>query len=73
MQGLQPADCPRCVIYCKWLLPQNRERSSFLMCILFTDEAGFTRNAVFNSHNTHIWSDESPHARQEVRFQRSVG
>ena len=40
-----------------------------VVCILFTDEAGFTRNTVFNSHNTHFWSDENPYARQEVRFQ----
>ena len=34
------------------------------------NEAEFTHNAVFNSHNSHIWSDENPHARQEIRFQR---
>ncbi|KAJ3651916.1 hypothetical protein Zmor_017920 [Zophobas morio] len=28
------------VIYCKWLLPQCRERPNFLKCILFTDDAG---------------------------------
>ena len=32
---------------------------NFLQCILFTGEAGFTRNAVFYSHNTQIWSDEN--------------
>jgi hypothetical protein len=26
----------------------------FLRRVLFTDEVGFTRNAVFNSRNTHI-------------------
>ena len=29
------------------------------------DEVGFTRKTVFNSHNTHNWSDENPLARQE--------
>ncbi|KAJ3640322.1 hypothetical protein Zmor_003629 [Zophobas morio] len=57
VQGFEPADCPRCIIYCKWLLPQCRERPNFLQCILFTHEAGFTRNAVLYSDNTHIWSD----------------
>ena len=57
VQGFEPADCPRCVIYCKWLLPQCRERPNFLQCILFTHEAGFARNAVLYSDNTHIWSD----------------
>ena len=70
MRGLEPTDCPRCIIYCKWVLQQCPERPDFLKCTLFTDEAGFTRNAVFNSHKTYFWSDENPHAHQEVRFQR---
>ena len=70
MQTLEPADFPRHVIYCKWLLQQCRKHPNFLNCIMFTDEGGFSRSAVFNSHNTHIWSDENPHARQEVRFLR---
>ena len=67
---LESTDFPRRVIYCEWLLQKCCERPNFLNCILFTDETGFTRNAIFNSHNTHIWSDENPHACQEVRFQR---
>ena len=59
---LEPADFPRRVIYFEWLLEQCYERPNFLNCILFTDEAGFTHNSVFNSHNTHIWSDENPQA-----------
>ena len=70
MQALEPADFPRRVVYYGWLLQQSSKHPKFLNCILFTDEAGFTRNAIFNSHNTHIWSDENLHARQEVRFQR---
>ena len=72
VQALELADCPRRVIYCEWLLQRCREPPNFLNCILFTDEAGFTRNAVFNSDNTHIWSDENLHARQKVRFQRGL-
>ena len=64
VQALEPADFPRRVIYCEWLLQQCRERPNFLNCILFTDEAEFTRNAVFNNHNTLIWSDENPYARK---------
>ena len=48
VQALEPAD-----FHCEWLLQQCRERPNFLSCILITDEAGFTRNTVFNSHNTH--------------------
>jgi hypothetical protein len=38
---------------------------------LATDEVGFTRNCVFNSRNTHIWSEENPHEIQERYFQQS--
>ena len=48
VQALEPADFLRCVIYCEWLLQQCRERSNFLNCIMFTDEVGFTHNAVFS-------------------------
>ena len=67
MQGLESDDCPHYVIYCKWLLLQCRERPNFLKYILFTDKAGLSRNAIFNSHYTHIWSDENQHA---VQFQQ---
>ena len=70
VQALEPADFLRSVINCEWLLQQCRECPNFLNWILFTDEAGFISNAVFNSHNTHVWFDENPHARQEVQFQR---
>ena len=65
----EPADFPRRVIYCEWLLQQCREHPNFFNCILCTDAARFS-NADFNSHNTHIWSYENPHARQKVQFQR---
>ena len=62
MQAFEPADFPRRVIYCEWLVEPCHKRPKFLNCILFTDEAGFTRNAVFNRDNTHIWSNENRHA-----------
>ncbi|RZC42533.1 DDE 3 domain containing protein [Asbolus verrucosus] len=32
-------------------------------------EAGFTKEGVFNAHNTHVWADENPHAVREHNFQ----
>lgn len=29
--------------------------------ILFTDEAAFTKDGIFNQHNLHIWSEVNPH------------
>ena len=37
--------------------------------ILFTDEAQFNRNGVNNTHNSHVWEDENPHATVESSFQ----
>ena len=36
--------------------------SRLCKCVLFTDEACFTRERIYNSHNSHVWSKENPHA-----------
>ena len=69
MQSLKPEDLPRRVRFCEWLLQKNREQPDFVQKLLTTDEATFTREGVFNSRNTHIWSDENPHAIRETHFQ----
>jgi hypothetical protein len=45
---------------------KNRRRS----IVLTTDQAGFVQNGDFNSHNTHIWSEENPHQIRERGFQQ---
>jgi len=37
--------------------------------ILFTDEAQFNRDGLNNTHNSHVWADENPHATVETNFQ----
>lgn len=54
---LEGDNLPR-VQYCDWL--QNHD-ANFLSLILFTDEAGFSRDGILNMHNMHYWSDENPH------------
>jgi hypothetical protein len=46
------------------------EEPNFVSIVLTTDEAGFTRDGVFNSHNTHIWSEENPHQIRERGLQQ---
>lgn len=46
------------VQFCEWL--QN-QRQNIILSILFTDEAGFSRDGILNLHNMHHWSDENPH------------
>jgi hypothetical protein len=43
------------------ILQKIHEAPNFLRQHLTTDEAGFTRDAVFDNHNTHVWCDENPH------------
>jgi Transposase. len=63
VQALNPInDHQARLVFCRWFLRHDAEDPRFLANILFTDEAGFTRNGVFNFHNTHIWADENPHA-----------
>ena len=66
VQVLSPDDLPKRVEFCEWLLqrPQN-----FCNTILWTDEATFTRQGVFNSHNSHIWAVENPRAVRPSHFQ----
>ena len=37
---------------------------------MFTDEAQFNRDGVNNTHNSHVWGDENPHATVESNFQQ---
>jgi len=37
--------------------------------ILFTEEAQFNHDGVNNTHNSHVWADENPHATVESNFQ----
>jgi hypothetical protein len=33
--------------------------------ILWSDKAAFTREGVFNSHNSHLWAQNNPHVTRE--------
>ncbi|EZA47044.1 hypothetical protein X777_16701 [Ooceraea biroi] len=54
VQALLPRDFPQRLIFCQ---------------VLFTHEANFSRNAIVNFHNNHLWCDENPHAILESHFQ----
>jgi len=36
---------------------------------LFTDEAMFTRDGIFNFHNVHMWAHANPHTIREAKHQ----
>jgi hypothetical protein len=57
-------------------LHQHAADEVFLHNILWTEEACFTREGVFNVLNSHLWAQDNPHAIRErgyqVRFSVSV-
>lgn len=69
VQALLPRDFPQRIRFCQWFLQKIAENQRFLSNVLFTDEANFSRNAITNFHNNHIWSVENPHVITERHFQ----
>ena len=54
---------------CTGFLAQCRRDVSFPDLILWSDEATFTQNGVFNSRNFLYWDEENPHVIREGAFQ----
>jgi len=52
--------------FCKWL---NGSRELHRYC-MFTDESHSNRDGVNNTHNSHMWADDNPHATVESNFQQ---
>lgn len=69
VQALLPRDFPQRVNFCRWYLQKVRRNPQFESQIMFTDEANFSRNAIQNFHNNHMWADENPYAITETHFQ----
>lgn len=69
VQALLPRDFPQRVNFCQWYLQSIALNPQFESQILFTDEANFSRNAIQNFHNNHMWAEENPHTITETHFQ----
>lgn len=76
VHAMSAADFPSRLDFCNWLLGELRQNPNFTSKILFTDEAGFRRDGVINSHNLHHWADENPRQiifnRNQQQFQVNV-
>ncbi len=55
------------IIVIGFYLPLMRLQT--VSCILWTDEAQFSRNGVVNRHNSHYWSQDNPHWLRHVADQ----
>jgi hypothetical protein len=76
VKALTPPDHRERVVYYHWLLAKFVVNPRFVGNILFTDDAGFTRDVIVNFHNTHVWMDDYPHttvaSRHQHRFSINV-
>ena len=76
VQDLSADDFPQRVAICQWYLHKIVNIPDFHTSVLFTDEATFTREGIFNSHNSHVWDFVNPKAtrvfRQQHRFTINV-
>jgi hypothetical protein len=70
VQGLTLPDFPLRVQFAQWLLNRELEEDNFLKHVLFTDEASFTREGMFNVHNAHEWRHDNPHIIREHGHQQ---
>lgn len=69
VQHLQLGDLPRRVEFCEWFLMKTQEDENFIKKVIWCDEAKFSKNGLFNRHNSHFWSNENPHVSRERYFQ----
>ena len=66
VQHLGPGDFAERLEFCKWF-NGSRELHRY---ILFTDESQFNHDGGNNTHISHMWADENPHATVESNFQQ---
>ncbi|KYN05955.1 hypothetical protein ALC62_03107 [Cyphomyrmex costatus] len=69
VQQLLARDIEPRICFCEGLLAQCRRNVLFPDRILWTDEATFTPNGVFNSRNNLFWAEENPHIIRQGGFQ----
>lgn len=69
VQHLRPEDYARRVHFCEWLLTRFQENDNFFNNIIWSDEAKFCKDGMFNRHNSHFWSIENPHVIRNRQYQ----
>lgn len=69
VHSLKLSDCERRVNFAEFIIMRNHENDQFLNDIIWSDEAKFNKNGIFNRRNSHFWSDSNPHSVRERQFQ----
>ena len=55
VQALLPDDYAPCITFAHWYLGMFTTDPFFPAKVLFSDEASFTREGIFQPHNAHMW------------------
>jgi len=61
VQALLERDFQPRVEFSNWILSEWDPDPAFASRIIFSDEAQFTRDGIFNFHNNHLWKTANPH------------
>ncbi|XKL65621.1 hypothetical protein PGB90_009041 [Kerria lacca] len=66
LHELKPADCPKRIHFCKWLLNVCRNNVREFDNFFFSDEAWVQLDGYINSQNYRMWSTKNPHLYRET-------
>lgn len=68
-QVLVDGDAERRYAWCNFVMNQIQVQPTFLADIMWTDEACFSRNGMYNRQSTHYWALDNPKCFVDVRHQ----
>lgn len=69
VQELLPADKPKRLQFCHWILEKYIHDRDYVKNIFWTDESNFSRAGVLNLHNQHFWASANPHQTRTASHQ----
>lgn len=69
VQHLKETDYNRRVEFAEWVTVKSQENHNFLRNIIWCDESKFTKNGLYNRHNSHYWSQDNLYLTKERGFQ----
>lgn len=69
VQSLKETDYNKRIEFAEFMLIKCQEDNEYLKNIIWCDESKFTKNGMFNRHNSHYWSEENQHLTRVRGFQ----
>lgn len=72
IQALKEINYVPRITFCDWVIRCYEQDPRILNQILYTDEAMFTREGIFNTKNNHHWLKENRHSVRQHAFQERI-